>query len=404
MIIGKALKTCSSLLILTVVLCLYACTSYSKENTMLNPSNPLKLSLNMTAEMMYGDNNEYLDYQTNDRQPMDTVFRGFNFPSQSKVSATFTYPNGSIDINNIASVRAMGNFSVKNYPLPNINITTFLRGKDSKNITDKEAYEQVNAIFRQLEEQGWEYNMTIDAPRINPKTAVYYAMSGGNASYLDYRYPLSFEQFNQITSYIHRWYLRHGTDTFLEIEMWRNVEDNGDTTILFAYKFHDQLQEIMRFIEVENQSTPLVSFTSRYNNPPFDIRLWDEPKVLAKGFQIDKSLKSHTFPLIKQKTGFDTAKLINTDPYLITNEEFVKRYKSSEDMTPYYENQPEAKPEMTSQIRGRCPAGEPCPKAGYWFTLAKTDSRAYFKQGDIMPDYPNNNWGQVIWQFDGEQG
>jgi len=31
-------------------------------------------------------------------------------------------------------------------------------------------------------------------------------------------------------------------------------------------------------------------------------------------------------------------------------------------------------------------------------------SQAYFKQGDIMPDYPNNNWGEVIWQFDGEKG
>ncbi|MGP5209297.1 hypothetical protein ACTXJ5_00755 [Psychrobacter alimentarius] len=67
-------------------------------------------------------------------------------------------------------------------------------------------------------------------------------------------------------------------------------------------------------------------------------------------------------------------------------------------------NQPKAKPEITSQVKGRCPAGQPCPKSGYWFTLAKTDSRAYFKQGEVMPDYHNNDWGQVIWQFDGEQG
>ena len=359
----------------------------------------------MTAEMMYGDNNEYLDYQTNDRQPMDTVFRGFNFPSQSKVSATFTYPNGSIDINNIASVRAMGNFSVKNYPLPNINITTFLRGKDPKNITDKEAYEQVNAIFKQLEEQGWAYNFNFIAPRITPKTAVEYAMAGGDASYLDYSYPLSFEQFNQITSYIHRWYLRHGTDTFLEIEMWRNVEDNGDTTILFAYKFHDQLHEIYRHVEPENHGKALESLTEQYSNPPFVARLSSESIVVAKGFPINKSLTSYTFPLVKQKTGFDTAKIINTDPYKLTYDEFLEKRDTNEDLAPYLETLPEEeKSEITSQVRGRCPAGEPCPKTGYWFTLAKADSRAYFKQGNIMPDYPNNNWGQVIWQFDGEQG
>ncbi|MBP3945223.1 hypothetical protein [Psychrobacter sp. K31L] len=48
------------------------------------------------------------------------------------------------------------------------------------------------------------------------------------------------------------------------------------------------------------------------------------------------------------------------------------------------------KPDVTSQARGRCLAGQPCPKSGYWFTQAKSDSRAYFKQDDIMPDYPNN--------------
>ena len=185
--------------------------------------------------------------------------------------------------------------------------------------------------------------------------------------------------------------------------MWRNVEDNGDTTIFFAYKFHDQLNEIKRFVEVENHSTTLESFTRHFNKPPFDIRLWTESKVIAKGFSIDRSLASHTFPLVKKNTGFDTANLINTDPNKISNEDFVRRYKAGEDMTPYYENQSKAEPEITSQVQGRCPAGQPCPKPGYWFTLAKADSRAYFKQGDIMPDYHNNNWGEVIWQFDGEQ-
>ena len=122
------------------------------------------------------------------------------------------------------------------------------------------------------------------------------------------------------------------------------------------------------------------------------------------GLRIQQNQPDYTLPLVLEKTGIDTSKFISIDPYKITYEEFIERKKAGEDMTPYYENQPKAKPEITSQVQGRCPAGQPCSKSGYWFTLAKADSRSYFRQGETMPDYPNNNWGEVIWQFDGEKG
>lgn len=403
------MKNLTSKKIIVLILTLMGLTTYvtchsnNKDYIMPSPDQFLELTLHVTAEELYDNNVDFKNFQKLTKGPIGRDQKGFDFPTGSQVTAQFNYPNGQLILNNVSFVNVMDDTRVKNYRLPSFTVATFLRGKDPKNITDKEAYEQVNTIFKQLKTQNWEYNFTIDAPRITPKHAVEYALAGGDASYLDYRYPLSFEQFNQITSYIHRWYLRHGTDTFLEIEMWRNVEDNGDTTIFFAYKFHDQLNEIKRFVEVENHSTTLESFTRHFNKPPFDIRLWTESKVIAKGFSIDRSLASHTFPLVKKNTGFDTANLINTDPNKISNEDFVRRYKAGEDMTPYYENQSKAEPEITSQVQGRCPAGQPCPKPGYWFTLAKADSRAYFKQGDIMPDYHNNNWGEVIWQFDGEQ-
>ncbi len=192
-------------IILTSILCLCACTSHSGANAMPNFINSLELSLNMTSEMMYGDNEEYLEYKTDDRQPMDTVFRGFSFPSGSVVEANFAYPNGSIEINNVSSVRAMGDYSVKNFSLPNITIATFLRGANPINITDKEAFEQVNKIFKQLETKGWVFNFDINAPRITFENAVKYALADGDTSYLDFRYPLSFDEFNQITSYRHYW-------------------------------------------------------------------------------------------------------------------------------------------------------------------------------------------------------
>ena len=40
-------------------------------------------------------------------------------------------------------------------------------------------------------------------------------------------------------------------------------------------------------------------------------------------------------------------------------------------------------------------AGSPCPHAGYWYTFAKENSRQYFKQGDIFPDF-ESDWGMCI--------
>lgn len=47
-------------------------------------------------------------------------------------------------------------------------------------------------------------------------------------------------------------------------------------------------------------------------------------------------------------------------------------------------------------------AGEKCPQTGYWFTVAKENSRQYFKEGEILPDI-QSDWGDVYWYFDGEK-
>ncbi|MFJ1520286.1 hypothetical protein ACG59Z_10425 [Acinetobacter sp. ABJ_C1_1] len=46
-------------------------------------------------------------------------------------------------------------------------------------------------------------------------------------------------------------------------------------------------------------------------------------------------------------------------------------------------------------------ANEKCPKTGYWYTVAKPNSRAYFKQGDAFPQLVTD-WGEVYWSWDGE--
>jgi hypothetical protein len=51
----------------------------------------------------------------------------------------------------------------------------------------------------------------------------------------------------------------------------------------------------------------------------------------------------------------------------------------------------------------RCLAGKPCPRAGYWMTPAKTNSRRQFKRGEVMPDM-DSLYGATIWQWDVNQG
>src|SRR5690606_21656179 len=161
--------------------------------------------------------------------------------------------------------------------------------------------------------------------------------------------------------------------------------------------------ELLQQIVPNDYVDPLTKEYSKLYDKLPESRLFIETQAIKMGLNIQQDQPDYTLPLVLEKTGIDTSKFVSIDPYKITYEEFIKRQEAGEDMTPYYENQPTAKPEITSQAKGRCPANQPCPISGYWFTLAKADSRAYFKKGDIMPDYPHNNWGEVIWQFDGEK-
>lgn len=65
------------------------------------------------------------------------------------------------------------------------------------------------------------------------------------------------------------------------------------------------------------------------------------------------------------------------------------------------ENFPPHAPNSSSQ-RLRCPAGAPCPQEGWWHTPAKTNSRRFFKQGEIMPHF-ESSYGETIWQWSSDQ-
>ena len=51
----------------------------------------------------------------------------------------------------------------------------------------------------------------------------------------------------------------------------------------------------------------------------------------------------------------------------------------------------------------RTPAGDPCPKTGFWFTPAQPDSRRFFTVGQVMPAFSGSEYGATIWQWSEEQ-
>lgn len=50
----------------------------------------------------------------------------------------------------------------------------------------------------------------------------------------------------------------------------------------------------------------------------------------------------------------------------------------------------------------RCLGGQPCPRAGFWFTPARANSRRAFAQSEVMPEV-GGDYGSTIWQWDEQQ-
>ena len=51
----------------------------------------------------------------------------------------------------------------------------------------------------------------------------------------------------------------------------------------------------------------------------------------------------------------------------------------------------------------RVVANQPCSQSGFWYSPAKQNSRALFKQGELMPDFPGSSYGATIWYWDADQ-
>ena len=379
-----------------------ACNAQDKV-TPIMPDKPLEISLNMTAKELYDANPDYKAFQEADAQPMGVTFQGYDFPTSNMGKAIFHYSDDSFKIDQVVTILAMDKVTSEQRGLNKITVDFFFDTTDN-GISDEDAYQKMMAFFKELQGKGWTYAKSLSEPRLSPKDSFIFATKEGGSDFnLDYTYPLNFEQWMQLSD-LQIWQLRHGTDVFMNIRINRQSDpETGNRHYLISLDIFDELELIRQIIPNNYDESLTKEYSKLYGGLP-EARLFFETKAIKMGLKIQQNQPDYTLPLVLKETGIDTSKFISIDPYKITYEEFMQRSEAGEDMTPYYENQPTTKPEITSQAKGRCPANQPCPKSGYWFTQAKANSRAYFKQGDIMPDYPNNQWGEVIWQFEGEQG
>ena len=339
---------------------------------------------------------------------LGVTFYNLNFPSNHYATVTFTYPNvPTLIIENVSSTSGYFDHDSPYKGIQSSTVHSFLENSQgSYAVTQKDAFIAIQKLFKQFEEHGWKHDHRIGYPRLSVEDSYDYNKDEDVTNiYLNYKYPLDFKKFQALES-LQSWNLRYGTDVFLDINMQYNFEEELDNYVyMISLNFMSQenyLDSYVTYNEPEDKWNSL--FLKSYSWLPIG-RLQKESKALELGLDIQQDQPDYTLPLVLKETGIDTSKFVSIDPYKITYEEFMKRSEAGEDMTPYYENRTKpSQPEITSQAKGRCLAGQTCPKSGYWLTFADADSRAYFKQGDVMPDYPSNDWGKVIWQFDGKDG
>ena len=256
------------------------------------------------------------------------------------------------------SILAYDDNKQENYKLSKIHLN-FLFNHKVSGISDEEAYQEMMAFFKELQDKGWEYARSNSAPRLTAKDSFTFATTEeGSELYLNYTYPLTFNEWTQLSD-LQIWRLRYGSNVFMNIRMNRQTDPStGHRHYLISLDVFDE-RELIRQIIPNDYDDPLTEeYRKLYKKLP-RARLFDETAAIKMGLTIQQDQPDYTLPLVLKETGIDTSKFVSIDPYKITHEEFIKRSEAGEDMTPYYEdrtkpNQPEISSQAKSIRTNRC--------------------------------------------------
>lgn len=128
--------------------------------------------------------------------------------------------------------------------------------------------------------------------------------------------------------------------------------------------------------------------------------LWDDNQALLRFLQQPKYRGVFTDLGGDEVTDADIAGSV------VARESFVARpckWYFVEMINGEYETQEESQGLPATGSPQRVPAGQPCPKSGWWSTPAKAHSRRYFAAGDTFPEIDGSDYGATFWLLAGDQ-
>ncbi|MGP5209298.1 hypothetical protein ACTXJ5_00760 [Psychrobacter alimentarius] len=317
----------------------------SKNDTKGNTMPPhAYVSVEESPETFKKNNEDIKQYWSFDDNPLNigslgVTFYEINFPSNNG-TATFNYPNiPSLTVDNVGMTSGFYIHDKPKRGIQSVRIDFFVpNSQGSYAVTKKDAYVAVQKLFKQLEEQGWQNDRRVTSARISVQDSYAYVTDENvSSSFLNYQYPLTFDQFKQLPS-LQFWDLRNGTDVFLDITMQYNFEEEiNNYFYMISLDFSSEKIHINSYLSYDNPDDTMESvFIEAYPDLP-QARLYAETQALEIGLDVQQDQPDYTLPLVLERTGIDTSKFVSIDPYKITYEEFMQRKEAGEDMTPYYE-------------------------------------------------------------------
>lgn len=180
-----------------------------------------------------------------------------------------------------------------------------------------------------------------------------------------------------------------GEDVLYEELLDHAIAGRYDTDMLKFVEVYDPLIEAMYSETAEQAVAPLAKYVDNWY-PWFRLVPWHDGHLRINGTEGDY------FGYWAFEAGA-VALLCDIDDRSIDHLVYPK------DLVAWARaNKALSEGDSQGRTRLRCLGGQLCPKAGFWFTPARADSRRAFAEGEVMPEV-GGDYGVTIWQWDDAQ-
>jgi hypothetical protein len=180
-----------------------------------------------------------------------------------------------------------------------------------------------------------------------------------------------------------------GADAFYEDFLSYEMSDRFDTNDMLHIELYDRLVHAM-YAETDEESVEDIQKYVLAWYPAFKYVPWHDGHLRINGTDGDY------FGYWAFEAGA-VAYLLDLDDSSITHMVYPK------DLVAWARANKHLSEEASNDAQhGRCEAGQPCPREGFWFTPAQVGSRRFFKAGEVLPEF-KSDYGLTIWQWDPNQ-